>query len=82
LATNCRQRFASDYALSIGSFPPAGDVGAKDEAQSAPEYYFALATPDKVTVRSSTLASHPSIWKPRAAKQALNLLRLHLIERG
>ncbi len=82
LASQCRERFGSDYALAIGAFPPLEASGQDDASQPAPEYFFALATPSKVTVRSSTLASHPSIWKPRAAKQALNLLRLQLIERG
>ena len=80
LALRCRERFGSDYALAIGAFPPT--MAEKSADQPAPEYFFALATPRKVTVRSSNLASHPSIWRPRAAKQALNLLRLQLVERG
>ena len=73
-AALCRERMDVDYALAIGPFPieqtPTGEP---------PPFYFALATPDTVLVRSSTLASHPAIWKPRAAKQALNLLRLTLM---
>jgi hypothetical protein len=42
-------------------------------------YYFALATPDKVTVKASSMYGHASIWTPRAAKAALNLLRLTLL---
>ncbi len=82
LASACRERFASDFALSIGPFPPAAEGQEQDNSQPPPEYFFALATPEKTIVRSSTLASHPSIWKSRAAKQALNLLRLQWIERG
>jgi hypothetical protein len=40
--------------------------------------YFALASSDGVMTRSSPFAAHPAILKPRAAKQALNLLRLKL----
>jgi len=63
----------ADYALAVGPFPSAGS--------NNPEipYYFALATPEKVILKASTLAGHPSIWIPRAAKAALNLLRLELI---
>lgn len=76
-AASCRAQFAADYALSIGFFPE--DAGGT--SGTAPPYYFALATPDKVMRHAGTLISHPSIWRPRAAKQALNLLRLRLIER-
>jgi hypothetical protein len=42
-------------------------------------YHFSLATPERVIVKAATLAGHPSIWTPRAAKMALNLLRLVLL---
>jgi len=93
-AEACRVRFGADYALAIGFFPAedaeAEDAGAESrrgaasagsgaaEPGSAPEYHFALASPAKVVCHSGTLISHPSIWKVRAAKQALNLLRLNL----
>ena len=69
-------------AWPIGPFPIAPLEANPVASTEPPEYYFALATPDKVMVKSSTLASHPSIWIPRAAKQALNLLRLELIDRS
>jgi hypothetical protein len=73
LAVACRQQSGADYALAVGPFPPDG--------ASNPEipYYFALAMPDKVTVKASSLIGHPSIWIPRAGKMALNLLRLNLL---
>jgi nicotinamide-nucleotide amidase len=74
MAETCRARFASDFGLSVGPFPEAGRGSELD----APAYYFALASAAGTATHSSTLASHPSIWKPRAAKQALNLLRLSL----
>jgi nicotinamide-nucleotide amidase len=76
MAQQCRHEFSTDYSLAIGPFP------ATDEnAGEPPSYHFALASRGgEVIVRSSTLSSHPSIWKPRAAKQALNLLRLTLLE--
>jgi nicotinamide-nucleotide amidase len=73
-AAACRERFATDYALSMGFFPDE----AIDSSGTATTYYFALARSEMVICRSGTLVSHPAIWKPRAAKQALNLLRLAL----
>jgi nicotinamide-nucleotide amidase len=73
LAATFRKSSGADYALAVGPFP--------SEGANNPEipYYFALATPEKVIVKASTLAGHPSIWIPRAAKAALNLLRLELL---
>ena len=73
-AVACRERFGSDYALAVGPFP-GSDVGGSEPG----EFRFALATPSGVTVKSSPFAGHSSILKPRAAKQALNLLRLALL---
>ena len=76
LASGCRQQFGADYGLAIGKFP------IFDPACEPLSYYFALASADGVTVRSSPFAAHPSILKARAGKQALNLLRLRLIDRA
>jgi nicotinamide-nucleotide amidase len=72
LARGCRQRYQADYALVVGPFPSAAD-------SASPEVQFALATADSVTVKLATLGGHPAIVRPRAAKQALNLLRLRLL---
>jgi nicotinamide-nucleotide amidase len=75
LARRFREKTGCDYCLAMGEFPSeAGD------STEAPVYHFALVTPEKVTVIPSTLVSHESIWKPRAAKQALNLLRLTMLK--
>ena len=42
-------------------------------------YFLALATADNTMSMGMTLGGHPAIWLPRAAKQALNMLRLHLL---
>ena len=56
-----------------------GPIADPLELSSDPlEYFFALATADGVTVKTATTAGHPAIVKDRAAKQALNLLRLKL----
>ncbi len=72
LAQECLTQSGADYALAIGPF--------SSEATKNPDvpFYFALATPEGVTLKASSLAGHPTIWVPRAAKMALNLLRLTL----
>lgn len=73
LAAACREQSRADYALAVGPFPP--------EAAGNPEvpFHFSLATPEQVIVKASSLVGHPSIWTPRAAKMAMNLLRLVLL---
>ena len=41
--------------------------------------HVALASGDNVRVKSFPIATHPSITKTRSAKQALNMLRLALL---
>ncbi len=73
LAAHIRTLAGTDLALSIGPFPQA------DSPTNTPgEVHFALARPAGVLVKSSPFAGHPEILKPRAAKQALNLLRLEV----
>jgi nicotinamide-nucleotide amidase len=85
LAVACQKKFGVDFALAIGFFPAESSAGATASGDGASPtslatpYYFALATPDKVLCRSATLVSHASVWKPRAAKQVMNLLRLTLL---
>jgi nicotinamide-nucleotide amidase len=73
LAVQSRKESGADFALAVGPFPP--DAGANPEAP----HYFSLAAPAKITTKASSLFGHPSIWQPRAAKAALNLLRLTLL---
>jgi nicotinamide-nucleotide amidase len=73
MAANCRRQSGADFALAIGPFPPEGARNPENP------FYFSLATPSKVTVKASSLVGHASIWTPRAAKAALNLLRLTLL---
>jgi nicotinamide-nucleotide amidase len=73
LVTAFRMSCGADYALAVGPFPSDG------VSNSDSPYHFALATPEKVIIKSSNMAGHNSIWIPRAAKSALNLLRLELV---
>ncbi|MGY8769092.1 MAG: CinA family nicotinamide mononucleotide deamidase-related protein [Pirellulales bacterium] len=72
MATQAREQFNTDYAIAIGPLYQAGN----DEHT---EYQYAVATKEKTYMEASQLAGHPEIHRPRAAKQALNLLRKVLI---
>ncbi len=72
-ATSCRDQFGADYAIALGPI-------AESTVRAGGEFHFALATPDSVLLKSGSTTGHPDHLRDRAAKQALNLLRLHLLE--
>lgn len=59
------------YGLGIAAFPASSDGALQ----------VALATGDNVRVKAFPFASHPAIVKPLAAKRALNVVRLALLNR-
>ncbi|PHR95033.1 MAG: damage-inducible protein CinA [Blastopirellula sp.] len=73
MAKQTREQFDTDYAIAIG---PLYQTGIDENA----EYQYAVATREKTMVESSRLAGHPEIHRPRAVKQALNLLRKVLLD--
>jgi nicotinamide-nucleotide amidase len=74
MADGCRRRLGADYGLAVGPFP-----SFDPQSQEPGGVFFAVASQTGVVVRSSTFAGHPSILRTRAAKQALDLLRLTLL---
>ena len=75
LAETCRQLFQADFGLALGPWPERpGD----EHGESVP---FAVASSRGTIARSASTAGHPEILQARAAKQALNLLRLALAEK-
>ena len=56
LATRCRKRFQSDYALAVGAFPPLDP-----DAKSPPRCYIALAAADGTTTKPIPFAAHPDM---------------------
>jgi len=73
-AAGCREQFGADYGLAVGP------IAADDlESTSPGKYFFALATAAGVTLGTGRTAGHPAIHKDRAAKQALDMLRRHLL---
>ena len=64
----------ADYVLLVGPRPVA------DSSTTRPgNIEIVLVTPEGTIRKPIPFAGHPEILKPRAAKQALNLLRLHLL---
>lgn len=82
-----RERCNADWGLAVAAFPANGPAvptaaGGSAEAQEMTgTLHVALATADNTRAKGFPLASHPSITKTRAAKQALNMLRLALLNR-
>ena len=74
MATACRRRFASDYALAIGPFPDLANITSADQ----PSIHSALATPEGIITRNLPVLSHPAVRETFCGKQALNLVRLML----
>lgn len=74
MAAACRKSIGADLALAVSDLPPFDRT-----ADESPRVFFALANGDEVIVRSARYVGHPAILKTRAAKQALNLVRLTLL---
>jgi len=72
MAATVRESSGAHYAISIGAFP-------KSVGNAEAQVFLGLATRDGVSVVGRRFAGHPNIRKPLVAKQALDLLRLHLL---
>ena len=69
-----RSKFAADYGLAVGQLP-----SVDGQADQLPLLHFAIAGPKGTKTKTSPYVGHPDILKTRAAKQALNFLRLILL---
>ena len=73
LAIETRNLMGASFGLAISDFPPS------DAQQTPPgSIHVGLATVSDATAFTYPFAGHPEILKPRAVKQALNVLRLKL----
>jgi nicotinamide-nucleotide amidase len=83
MAQAIRTKTGADYGLAVAAFPAqrSEDTAAtrSANAEMSGTLQIALATNDAVRSKGFPLASHPAITKPRAAKQALNMLRLAML---
>ncbi|MFZ5832144.1 MAG: CinA family nicotinamide mononucleotide deamidase-related protein [Planctomycetota bacterium] len=75
MAVSCRKQFGADLALAVGRFPDSVP------AAGAPlPFYLAIAGLDGVRVREAPYAGHPAVLRVFCGKQALNYVRLALVE--
>lgn len=83
MARAVREKCRTNYGLAIAAFPSGGETEPTAAAPQSNEMtgslQVALATSENVRVKSFPLASHPAITKTRSAKQALNMLRLAML---
>jgi nicotinamide-nucleotide amidase len=85
LARAAQHKTGADYGLGIATFPVSGPkvptAATSQNIDMGGTLHVALATGDNVRAKSFPIASHPAITKARSAKQALNMLRLELLNR-
>jgi nicotinamide-nucleotide amidase len=87
MARAVRGKTGASYGLAIAAFPSIGTTvytatsRRGESVERTGTLQIALATAENVKVKGFPLATHPEITKPRAAKQALNMVRLSLIHR-
>jgi nicotinamide-nucleotide amidase len=74
MARAIRERTGADYGLAVAGLPP---VAASQLREGT--LHIALAANDNVRTKGYPLSGHPAIVRTRAAKQALNTLRLAMI---
>ena len=80
MAQAIRLKTGADYGLAVAAWP----ITASEQAASAAielkgTLNIAIATSENVGVRAVSIAGHPALRRPRAAKDALNQLRHTLI---
>lgn len=75
MARRCREKFGTDYALAVTETSPD-----EPEIEGPPTAYVALSSEQGDTVVPHQLLGDQSFLKSRAAKSALNLLRLKLLK--
>ena len=74
MASAVREHFDADLGLAVGEFPVL-----RSGEEHPQEFWLALATPHHVESKTQRFAGHPDILLERSAKQALDLLRLRLL---
>ena len=83
MARAAQQLTGADFGLGIAAFPTSGTAlptaATVASIDMTGTLHVALATPDAVRTKAFPIATHPSITKTRSAKQALNMVRLALL---
>ena len=73
LAEQVRKHYGADYGLAVGRYPRQEGPAAHGPVA------LALAYAEGTRTLSASFGGHPQVAPVRVAKQALNLLRLHLL---
>jgi nicotinamide-nucleotide amidase len=85
MAKSVRCSMGADYGLGIAASPMSGQpvptAATTSRSDTVGTLHVALAAADNVRVKAFPIATHPSITKTRSAKQALNMVRLALLNR-
>jgi nicotinamide mononucleotide (NMN) deamidase PncC len=86
MARAVRDKSKADWGLGVAAFPADGTMvptaaAGPERREMTGSLHVALATAESVQVKAFPLASHPAITKTRSAKQALNMLRLALLNK-
>jgi nicotinamide-nucleotide amidase len=85
MARAIQQLTGATYGLGVASFPTSGapvpTAAAPNSVDTTGTLHVAVATSDSVRVKAFPIATHPSITKVRSAKQALNMVRLAMLNR-
>jgi nicotinamide-nucleotide amidase len=85
MAYAVQQITGAEFGLGIAAFPTGGPelptAATVHTIDMSGTLHVALASGDNVRVKSFPIATHPAITKARSAKQALNMLRLALLNR-
>jgi len=74
------ERTEATYGLAVGALPSGSHYAADQELTGT--LHIALAAGESVRVKEFPLGGHPAIVRSRAAKQALNMLRLAILNQG
>jgi nicotinamide-nucleotide amidase len=75
MAAACREALAVDLAVAVGPVPCVDPLAAEPKP-----IFFALAGPSGVRVKSTPYAAHPDLLRILSAKNAMNLVRLAMID--
>jgi nicotinamide-nucleotide amidase len=79
MARAIRERTGANYGLAVGGLAATAAQQLRAGHEIDGMFHIALADDDMVRVNGYPLGAHPAIVRPRAAKLALNMLRLALL---
>jgi nicotinamide-nucleotide amidase len=75
MAAACRETLAADLTVAVGPVPAVDPLAAEPKP-----LWFALAGPSGTGVKFTPYAAHPDLLRILSAKQAMNLVRLALLD--